>query len=133
MDLNISKVKDIIEIAISYMDQITIIFAFIIMILTILNYIRAGREFDRIKIFFQVGDRKILIDDNLTRKDCKRSEIQGVFRTKLKKEKTFYDIDFLKKREYFKNIYQIQKGKKDTLTIYVTPQELEQFDTEELV
>lgn len=116
------------ETIIGYMDQITIVFAFIIMILTILNFIRVRRELDKVKILFKVGDKEYLTDDNLTRKDCRRSEIQGVLRTKLKKDRNFYEIDFLKKRDYFENIYEIQKGKKDTLTIYLTPQELEQFD-----
>lgn len=132
MDVNTSNVKDTIETTISYMDQITIVFAFIIMVLTILNYIRAKRELDRIKIVFKVGDKEILIDDNLARKDCQRSEVQGILRTKLKKGVPHYDIDFLKKRDYFKNIYEIQKGKKDTLTIYIEPDELEKFDIKEV-
>jgi hypothetical protein len=132
MDVNTSNVKDTIETTISYMDPITIVFGFVIMVLTILNYIRAKRELDRIKIVFKVGDKEILIDDNLTRKDCQRSEVQGILRTKLKKGVSHYDIDFLKKRDYFKNIYEIQKGKKDTLTIYIEPDELEKFDIKEV-
>jgi hypothetical protein len=115
---------------IGYLDNVTIVFACVIMVLTILNFIRDRRQLEKIKIVFLLEKREILVDENLTRKDCQRSEIQGVLRTKLKKEIKFYDIDFLKENKYFENIYQIQKAKEDKLIIKVSQSELEQFDTE---
>lgn len=112
----------------SYLDNVTIVFAFVIMILTILNFIRERKQLEKITIVFLVENEEMVVDDNLTRKDCQRSEIQGVLRTKLKKNKTFYDIDFLKNRDYFENIYEIQKAKKDKLVIKLSSDEFEQFE-----
>ena len=120
------------SVIIGYLDQITIVFAFIIMILSILNFIRDRKQLDKISIIFYVDDKQeIVIDDNLTRKDCRRSEIQGILRTKLKKNKTFYEVSFLAKKEYFENIYKIQKAKEDRLLIYITADELKQFNIRE--
>ena len=113
---------------ISYLDQITIVFAFVIMILTILNFLRERKQFDKISILFWVEGKEIVVDDNLTRKDCQRSEIQGVLRTKLKKGTSFYDVAFLKEKAYFENIYKIQKAKEDRLVIRLTADEFEQFE-----
>ncbi len=115
---------------IGYLDYVTIVFAFVIMILTILNFIRDRKQLEKIKIVFLYDNREIIVDDNLTRKDCQRGEIQGVLRTKLKKEIKVYDIDFLKNRKYLENIYQIQKAQEDKLIIKVDKEELEQFDIE---
>ena len=115
---------------IGYLDYVTIVFAFVIMILTILNFIRDRKQLEKIKIVFLCDNREIIVDDNLTRKDCQRGEIQGVLRTKLKKEIKVYDIDFLKNRKYLENIYQIQKAQEDKLIIKVDKEELEQFDIE---
>jgi len=113
---------------ITYLDYVTIVFAFVIMILTILNFVRERKQLDRIGILFWFEGGEIVVDDNLTRKDCQRSEIQGILRTKLKKGRSFYDVAFLKERAYFENIYKIQKGKEDRLVIRLTLEELEQFD-----
>jgi len=110
---------------IGYLDTITIVFACVIMVLTILNFIRDRKQLEKIKIVFLLEKKEILVDENLTRKDCQRSEIQGVLRTKLKKEIKFYDIDFLKDKKYFENIYHIQKAKEDKLVIKVSQSELE--------
>ena len=113
---------------ITYLDYVTIVFAFVIMILTFLNFLREKKQLEKITIVFLLEDEEMVVDDNLTRKDCQRSEIQGILRTKLKKEKNFYDIDFLKNRDYFENIYEIQKAKKDKLVIRLSNDEFEQFE-----
>ena len=113
---------------IDYLDKITIVFAFITMILTFINYIQAKKQLQKIKIVFICNEKEILIDNNLTRKDCQRGEIQGILRTKLKKGISSYSINFLKKSEYFENIYNVQNAKTDKLSIYVTLEELRQFD-----
>lgn len=116
------------EVIITYLDYVTILFAFVIMILTILNFLRERKQLEKIEIVFLVEDKEIVVDDNLTRKDCQRSEIQGILRTKLRKERSFYDIDFLRDREYFENIYRIQKAKSDKLVIKLSMDEVEQFE-----
>jgi len=113
---------------ITYLDYVTIVFAFVIMILTILNFLRERKQLNKISILFLVEGKEIIVDDNLTRKDCQRSEIQGVLRTKLKKGKNFYDVAFLKEKAYFENIYKIQKAKEDRLVIMLTADEFEQFE-----
>ena len=114
---------------ITYMDYMTIIFSFITMIFEIINYFKNKRQYDRIKIYFVVKstNKMILIDKNILRKDCQRSEIQGVLRTKLIKGKSYYEIDYLKNDKYYQSIYNIQITKSNILKIYLEDDELTQF------
>ena len=122
MDLEFKKV-------ITWMDWATIIFSFFAMFGVFYNIYKSKKQLEKITIYFVVesSGKRILIDKNLTRKDCKRSEIQGVLRTKLVKGKTFYEVDYIGEDRYFENIYDIQTGKADSLDIYLKDDELEQF------
>jgi len=91
-----------------------------------------AKELVQIQIILIIKSTKqeIIIDKNLTRKDCQRSEIQGILRTKLIKGRNFYDIDYIGTDSYFENIYQIQIAKEDKLKIYLEDDELKQFGLE---
>ena len=114
--------------AISWMDKVTIIFSFLTMLGVFWSLYRRKKDFEKISIFFILpnGDHK-LVDKNLTRKDCQRSEIQGVLRTKLPKGVSFYKIDYIGTDEYFQNIYKIQTYQENILYIKLKSDELKQF------
>jgi hypothetical protein len=114
---------------ITWMDIATIIFSFLTMLFVGYNFVKNRKQFDKIEIIFKVLSTKqeITIDKNLTRKDCKRSEIQGILRTKLTKEARTYNINYIGTDEYFENIYQIQIAKSDYLYIELGDDELSQF------
>jgi hypothetical protein len=84
----------------------------------------------QIILIIKSTNQEIIIDKNLTRKDCQRSEIQGILRTKLIKGRNFYDIDYIGTDSYFENIYQIQIAKESKLKIYLEDDELKQFGLE---
>jgi len=116
----------------TWLDYVTIIFSIITMIGVFWNIFKNKRQFDKIKIVFIIksNNKEILIDKNLIRRDCKRSEIQGILRNKLIKGKNVYDIEYLKNDEYFENIYQIQTSQSNVLKIYLEDDELEPFGLE---
>lgn len=113
----------------TWLDYVTIIFSTITMLGVFWNIVRNKRQFDKIKIFFIIksNNKEILIDKNLIRRDCKRSEIQGILRNKLIKGEKVYDIEYLKSDDYFENIYQVQTIKSDVLKIYLEDDELKPF------
>jgi len=127
-----NNVTDIIEISkqvVSLMDVVTIVFSFITMLFVIYSFIKSRKQLDKISMVFQIksNNKEIEIDKNLTRKDCTRSEIQGVLRTKLQKGFPIYEIDYIGEEKYFENIYNIQTAKSDKLFIQLKDNELEQF------
>jgi len=118
-----------IEQVITWMDYATIIFAFIAMFGTGLNWWNRKKQLQKVKIYFNLinNNKEYPVDTNLTRKDCQRSEIQGILRTKLIKSETSYKIKYLSNKEYVEQIFNIQNSKSDKLTIYLQEDELKQF------
>jgi len=121
--------NEIIKSTITWMDWITIIFSFITMLGVVYNYFRNRKQLDKIIIIFKIisTNKELIIDKNLTRKDCQRSEIQGILRTKLIKGFKIYEIDYIGDNKYFENIYNIQIAKEDKLIIELKDDELKQF------
>ena len=97
MNLNYDYIYQLFIIVIDIMDKITILVAFITLFFVIRNWLNNRKQLKAIKIYFFIKylDKKILIDDKLTRKDARRSEIQGVLGNKLIKGVPRYDIDYL--------------------------------------
>ena len=124
-----SMENEIIKSTITWMDWITIIFSFITMLGVVYNYFRNRKQLDKIIIIFKIisTNKELIIDKNLTRKDCQRSEIQGILRTKLIKGFKIYEIDYIGDNKYFENIYNIQIAKEDKLIIELKDDELKQF------
>jgi hypothetical protein len=117
--------KDII----TWMDWVTIVFSFITMFGVLYNLYKNKKQMEKITILFVIesNNKEIVLDKNLIRRDCQRSEIQGVLRTKLIKGRSYYSIDYIGTDDYFKNIFDIQTAKADVLKIYLKDDELEQF------
>lgn len=115
--------------AINWMDKVTIVFSFLTMVGVFWNLWKKTKQMEKIKIYFikERTKEKVLIDENLARKDCLRSEIQGILRTKLQKGFPRYEIDYVGTDKYFENIYKIQAEKSDELLIYLKDDELQQF------
>lgn len=90
------------------------------------------KQMQKVGIYFNLisNDKEIPVDTNLTRKDCQRSEVQGILRTKLKKGKSFYEIDYLSNIKYVEQIFAIQHSESNKLVIYLQDDELEQFGLE---
>ena len=113
---------------INFMDKITIVVSFATLFFVLKNYFKNKKQLEKIKIVFSHSDKDILVDNNLLRKDCQRSEIQGILRTKLKKGIGHYDIDYIGSKEYFDNLYEVQIGNSNKLTIYLKDDEANQFN-----
>ena len=92
----------------------------------------AYREFikaeDEIKIYFEVdGDLKET-GLSLLRRDCTRSEINGILTMPLKNGVRFHNLKYMKNRELLQDLHAIQKGKKDRVVMPMSAVEFEQFD-----
>ncbi|MDK2083297.1 hypothetical protein PT502_05715 [Aliarcobacter butzleri] len=129
MNLNYDYIYQLFIIVIDIMDKITILVAFITLFFVIRNWLNNRKQLKAIKIYFFIKylDKKILIDDKLTRKDARRSEIQGVLGNKLIKGVPRYDIDYLSNESYFNNVFEIQNTKIDELIIEIDDDEIGQF------
>ena len=89
------------------------------------EFIRAE---DEIPIYFDVeGDLK---DTRLSllRKDCTRSEINGILTMPLKEGIRFHDLQYMKNRALLQELHAIQKGKKDRLVMPMSAVEFQQFE-----
>jgi hypothetical protein len=117
--------KDLLEI----MDKITIVVAFITLFFVLRNWNNNKKQLKAIKIYFKIKclGKYILIEDKLTRKDARRSEIQGILANKLIKGVTRYNIDYLGSEQYFKYIFDLQNTKIDYVIIELENDELAQF------
>lgn len=111
------------EQVITWLDWVTIIFAFFAMIGAGVNWWSAKKQLQKIPIYF--NDKKLNLD--ITRKDVTRGELQGILGVLRVDMKTNYHVDFLASIEYLDRIYQIQKCKADQLDIIITNEELKQF------
>jgi len=108
---------------ITWMDWITIVFAFFAMLGAGVNWWNNKKQLQKITIYF--NDKKLNLD--ITRKDVTRQELQGILGILRKNMKTNYHVEYLSNIEYLDKIYQIQKCKKDALVIIITDKESKQF------
>lgn len=114
---------------ITWLDWITIIFSTVTMFGVFYNFYQNRKQLEKVGVYFNLisNNKEYPIDTSLTRKDCQRSEVQGILRTKLIKGKSFYEIDYLSNKKYVEQIFNIQNSKSDKLTIFLQDDELEQF------
>lgn len=108
---------------ITWMDWITIVFAFFAMLGTGINWRNNKKQLQRVPIYF--NNKKLNLD--ITRKDVSRQELQGILGVLRKDMKTHYHVEYLSSIEYLDKIYQIQKCNKNMLDIIITNEELKQF------
>ncbi len=114
---------------ITWMDWATIVVSFFAMFFAGKNWLNDRKKLEKVEVYFNLisNNKEFAVDTNLTRKDCQRSEVQGILRTKLIKGKSFYEIDYLSNKKYVEQIFDIQNSKSNKLTIYLQDDELEQF------
>ena len=97
----------------------------VIAFLAYLEFIRAEYE---IKIYFDVEGELKDTRLSLLRKDCTRSEINGILTMPLKTGVRFHDLKYMKNRELLQDLHAIQKGKRDRLVMPMSAVEFEQFE-----
>jgi hypothetical protein len=93
-----------------------------------LNFYKGRKNDEKIEIYFDINGEKKKLTTYILRKHISRAEIAGILRTKLKKEISEFNIQYLSTPEYAEDIFKIQKGKKDSLIIYITSEELNYFN-----
>lgn len=108
---------------ITWMDWTTIVFAFLAMFGTGLNWWHNKKQLEKIPIYF--NDKKLNLD--ITRKDISRQELQGILGILRKDMKEHYHIEYLSTLQYLDAIYNVQRCRSDKLTIFITAEELKQF------
>lgn len=111
------------EQVITWMDWLTIIFAFFAMLGTGMNFLNNRKQLKKIPIFFNTKKLNL----NITRKDFSRQELQGILGILMKNMENKYHVEYLSSIEYLDEIYKIQKCDKDSLSIKISDKELEQF------
>jgi hypothetical protein len=123
------------------MDWTTIVFAFLAMFGTGLNWWHNKKQLEKIPIYFNdkklnlditrkdisryFNDKKLNLD--ITRKDISRQELQGILGILRKDMKEHYHIEYLSTLQYLDAIYNVQRCRSDKLTIFITAEELKQF------
>ncbi|MSN96877.1 hypothetical protein F1B92_06820 [Campylobacter sp. FMV-PI01] len=112
---------------ITYLDYITIIFAFCAMFASGYNLFSRRKDMEEIEIFIINKDKKIKLPIRILRKNITRAEIKGIV-SDFEKDHNF-TISYLKSPEFLNDIFLIQKGKKDVLVIEI--KEYDKFDFNE--
>jgi len=106
---------------------IDVSFAVSLGVLAFIAYTDMVRENDEISIYIKVNDKIINTGLIVLRQDCTRSEIQGLFGMIQKDSSHRYNIAYMKKRAFLKNLHKIKTGKSKKLIIPLTAKEYEQF------
>ena len=96
-------------------------------VLAFMAYVEYEKGEDKIKIYFQVGTRKIYTKLYTQRKHFTRSEVMGLLRM-IHEEQGLYKIkDFNQNPEILERFNNIQNGKLSELCIMMTEEELKPF------
>lgn len=103
-------------------------FAVAMGIIAFMAYWEFIRAEDEIKIYFEVDGALKDTGLSLLRKDCTRSEINGILTMPLKDGVRFHNIKYMKNRELLQDLQAIQKGKKEKLVMPMSAVEFEQFN-----
>ena len=101
-------------------------FAVAMGIIAFMAYWEFIRAEDEIEIYFEVDGELKNTGLSLLRKDCTRSEINGILTMPLKNGVRFHDLKYMKNRELLQDLQAIQKGKKDRLVMPMSAVEFEE-------
>ncbi|MCZ6158078.1 hypothetical protein [Campylobacter ureolyticus] len=112
---------------ITYLDYITIIFAFFAMMASGYNFFARRKELKEIEIYIVIDGVKKLIPIKIARKNVTREEIKGIM-SDFDKDHN-YTINYLKSSKFMNDIFLVQKGKKNDLTIEILSQD--KFDLDD--
>ena len=111
--------------------SIDVSFAVSLGIMAFMAYKELIKSEDEIEIHLEVPNRVINTRLSLLRKDCTRSEIQGVLGMIQKDSSKRYNVSYMKQRAFLQKLHQIQKGNDKRLIIYLSDQEVLQFDVKD--
>ena len=103
-------------------------FAVAMGVIAFMAYLEFIRAEDEIKIYFEVEGEVKDTRLSLLRRDCTRSEINGIMTMPLKEGVRHHDVKYMKNRELLQDLHAIQKGKKDRLVMPMSAVEFEQFE-----
>ena len=103
-------------------------FAVAMGVIAFMAYLEFIKAEDEVKIYFEVEGELKDTGLSLLRRDCTRSEINGILTMPLKEEHHFHKLKYMKNRELLQELHAIQKGKKDRLVMPMSAVEFEQFD-----
>lgn len=107
---------------------IDVSFAVALGVLAFLGYRELISSEDEISIIFKVENEEIDTGLRLLRKDCTRSEINGILTMPLKDEIHFHTLAYMKDSRLLISLNNIQKGKDREFIIPINSKELEQFN-----
>jgi hypothetical protein len=102
-------------------------FAVAMGVIAFLAYLEFIQAEDEIKIYFEVKGTLHDTHLSLLRKDCTRSEINGILTMPLKEGVRFHELKYMKNRELLQDLHAIQKGKKSKFVMPMSAVEFEQF------
>jgi hypothetical protein len=97
------------------------------LIFVALNFYKGRKNDEKIEIYFDINGEKEKLTTFILRKHITRAEIAGILRSKKKTEVSEFNIEYLSSVNYLEDIFKIQKGKKDSLIIHITPEEIKDF------
>lgn len=118
------------ETIITQLDYVTIIFAFCAMIASFYNLIARKKDMNEIEIFVIINAKKRQLPVKIMRKNFTRAEIKGII-SDFDKDHNF-TISYLKSPEFLNDIFLIQKGKKDSISIEIKGGDKFDFSEKEL-
>lgn len=118
------------ETIITQLDYVTIVFAFCAMIASGYNFIARKKDMNEIEIFVIINAKKRQLPVKIMRKNVTRAEIKGIM-SDFDKDHNF-TISYLKSPEFMNDIFLIQKGKKDSLTIEIKSSDKFDFNEDEI-
>jgi len=97
-------------------------------VIAFMAYLEFIKAEDEVKIYFEVEGELKDTGLSLLRRDCTRSEINGILTMPLKDGVRFHELSYMKNRELLQELHGIQKGKKDRLVMPMSAVEFEQFE-----
>ena len=120
-----------IDLVISWMDKVTIVFATLAMLGTGYNFYKQREErkkdLQKIPIIFNIEGEKYQLNLDISRKEVTRSEIQGILSNYTTDPSERYKIQYLSEINYLDDIYKIQSAELDKLEIQLLSKELKGY------
>lgn len=102
---------------IDLLDKITILFAFGAMYFSFSNWLKRKKDTEKIEIYIEKNEQKILLPSYVIRKNFTRAEVFGILGA-LENDSDF-KIKYTSDKDFTKNIYDIQTGKEKELIVKI--------------
>jgi len=99
-----------------------------IAVLVFMGYLAYIRAEEYVGIYLKNGDTLYDTGLGVLRKDCTRSEVLGILGMIQKDGVSRYNIAYLKKPEFLRMLYDVQRARRDKVVIELKDEEMKQFD-----